>query len=71
MQWNDDEYRDLKWMTFDLIRKNLYKGHQETITFNMLSDGIDKLFEDLIKDECDFCIGDCKCLLRQKNTKAE
>jgi hypothetical protein len=50
LQWNNDEYRDLKWMIFDLLRRNIYKGHQDDITVAMLCNGIDKLFEDLIKE---------------------
>lgn len=48
MKWENDTYKDLKFVIFDILRKELNEEDGEKITIKMLVDGIDELFKNLI-----------------------
>lgn len=47
MKWQDDDYADLKWEIFDLVRKNLFATDAYRISIKSLTDQIDLLFENI------------------------
>lgn len=54
MKWKNDKYKDLKYLIFDVLRKELTVHDSELITIKRLTDSIDlmfdKLLEHIIKD---------------------
>jgi hypothetical protein len=45
MKWNNDEYSDLKWKIFELVRKELFVEHAKKLTIKEFAQAIDDFFE--------------------------
>ena len=50
MKWDNDPYQTIKQTIFDIVRKDIPENLASKITIRQLTDAIDHMMKELIKD---------------------